>query len=448
LLDWYDTLLETSCTFRPMTDGQYRCVPAGENPWRGAFTTFADNACTAPTGSDALCPATLGKYVAIGQPNRPVPWSPWARTPLPCATNLEEQPPGATAVAAYRFGAALPEGQAVFALSRGECLPSDMTGPRYELEPIAPESLVAATRRFEPRGDSLMLEVLDGADGSRASGLVYDSKRMRPCAGTWNGGVPDQDYRCFAVNDSQVADEQCERFGILASCDDEVAIQPENGAPWSSWFYRLGARIDTQRLREPAGDAACQAEVWPVPQGFQLYERGEPFPLQEFPALATGMLGTARVRVPYARAADNDQPLFVNSEGSESDRFKPGPFWDSARTERCDWQVGPDAVTRCIPERTLTTRDYADADCTVPLMDAQLSGPGALVRTLLPVAEACASEHALGALVVTTESRVRDFHFSGQPDGTCERFESPNRAYFDTTPVDLDMFEEIAVFIE
>jgi hypothetical protein len=448
LLDWYDTLLETTCTFRPMTDGQYRCVPAGETPRLGLFTTFADDACTVPVGRDGSCPATLGQYVAIREPPRPEPWSPFPQTPLPCHTSSEDQLPGETPVAAYRLGTALPEGQAVFELSQGECRAGETAGPLYELEPIAPESLVAATRRVEPRGDSLLLEILDGQDGSRASGLVYDRKRMRPCIGNWRGLVPEEGYRCFSVNESRVADESCERFGILASCDDEVALQLENGSPWTSGLYRLGTRIDTPRVREPAGAAACQDEAWPLPEGFALYERGEPFPFQEFPALATRLLGTARIQVPFARAADDVRPLFVNLEGSDSDRFTPGPFWDSERGERCDWQVGPDRVTRCFPQRALTTRDYADADCNIPLMDAVLGAPGALVRTILPLAELCASEHALGALVTTTEPRVRDFHFSRQPDGTCVRFESPNRSYFDTAPVNLDVFEEIAISTE
>lgn len=61
LVGWYDADLDTDCAFRPMEDGQTRCLPSGPKVKSAEY--FSDAACRSPVVNFLQCDGSTPRFV-------------------------------------------------------------------------------------------------------------------------------------------------------------------------------------------------------------------------------------------------------------------------------------------------------------------------------------------------------------------------------------------------
>ena len=408
---WYDTQLQTPCTFQPATDGVRRCVPMAHIVY--GPTLYLDAACSAPV-TDYVDPTVAAPFFATQGSKVVAP-------PAGCGADLLAT--GAYdehLVAAWRVGPEQPGAATTFYRDdSGACIDRLVSsGPIHPLEPVAAAQLVAATKSVEARGPSMAVEVLSADDGTKEIGRTFDTTLGRPCFPSWVYFVTD-DYRCYASTaEPPVGLPQGCGNGAVAACADEIALV---GGVCGPSFYNLAA-------------AACGPSSG---TGFQFHELGAPFDPQRFPSLTSDLVGTGRLRLVITRPSDDDRALFVNpSYFAAQDRYTPGPFFDTERQLPCDPATFEDGTIRCLTYDALWAENYSDPACSNPIA-AQPTAPPPCATTAPQPAPQLAFQNSgrlytLGALVARSEAYT--LNTSAVPP-TCDLVSAPTM-YYDLTPAD------------
>jgi hypothetical protein len=423
---WYDTQLETPCTFQPATDGVRRCLPMADTI--NGVPDYLDDACSVPvvTYVDPYATASFVATEASRVPGQPA----GCGADVVAAGTTYEQ----IVVAAWRIGPEQPNTGALFYRDgSGGCSQRPVSsGPVHVLEAIVPPQLVGVkTVTIEARGPSMAVEVLTADDGSEAVGQMFDTTLGRPCFPSWGWAVID-DYRCYASTaQATTAVPQGCGAGAVASCADEIFL---DGSVCAPSFHTLAAA--------PCGASGSA--------GFSYYEFGAPFDPQRFPSLTTDRAGTGRLRLEVTRPSDDDRALFVNPGlFVAQDRYTPGPFFDTERQLPCDAVTFEDGTIRCLTSDAQIDDTYSDPDCTNPI--ARQSSPPQVCGTIPPPPtpqlaffRRLGRLYTLGSLVARTEAYTRSA-FAVNP--TCDRLPYP-AMYYDLVPADPGMLGTLRTFTE
>lgn len=465
---WYDSQLGSACTFMIADDGVYRCLvgDTGYSP-----PVFVDGACSNPV---ELVPtgASVPAFVAAPPPDLT------SLVPITCG-----DPFGLTSVTSpvqpmvsWRVGAQAPATSALYQWLGGACvsLTSGGEGQPYYVEEVPPSSLVGATRvTIEPRGATLAAAIVEADDGSRWIRQIVDAAMNQPCTPSWSDGVIG-DYRCYAATamiDQVVAPPTANCSApIFAGSADEIyggsgggggssggaggggglsgGVQSYSGCDVAPTFRRLAPTTCTDPLTLPAG---CQA-----------FDLGGLFDATEFPALASGMVGTGRVRLVVSHPVDDDRGLAVNPElYGPVGRYTPGPFFDTERQLPCtdnpfgDVAIHPfaDGTIRCVTADVIAVDYwYADAACSVPAVQQVVDDTScpALATGITPkfALSGRGQVYALGSLVERTEVYYLYPSDSATPP-VCQAIPlAAGTMFYDLTPADPGMFATLTQVTE
>jgi hypothetical protein len=411
---WYDTQLETPCTFLLAADGVQRCLPTAGIVVGPPY--YLDAACSVPV-TDYVDPNAEAPFLATAGPLVP-------GAPAGCGADLL-----ATAaydqylVDAWRVGAEQPNAGALFFRDdAGACNQSRVSsGPVHPLEPIAAAQLVEATMTVEARGASMAVEIVTGDDGSKAVGQMFNTTLGRPCFPSWVYGIID-DYRCYsgtaqAATGSGIPQECGTSTVAVAACADEIFL---DGSICRPSFHRLAST--------PCGSSSVA--------GRQFYELGAPFDPARFPSLTSDLVGNGRLRLVITHPSDDGRPLFVNPFffGAQ-DRYAPGPFFDTDRQLPCGDATFEDGTIRCLTSDALQDPTYSDPACTNPIA-AQPTYPQICATATPPPPQLAFRNpgrlYTLGSLVARTE--VYSLNGSTVP-ATCDQ-SSTAGMYYDLVPAD------------
>jgi len=426
---WYDRELGSACTFMIAADGVNRCL-VGDNFYN--YPMFLDAGCTSPV---QVFPTGMPvpAFVATGS-NTGV-------LPLTCSDPLGPTAGagGSSLATSWRVGAEAPATSTLYQLIGGGCMPTSSSGQLYNVEEIPPSSLVGATRvTIERRGATMAAAILEADDGSRAIRQIVDAARNQPCTPSSFDGVIS-DYRCYAATAIKQPTTSCSTQ-IVAGSADEIYLEWYSGCDVAPTFRKLVPTTCTDPLTLPSG---CQA----------FGTSGDPFDATQFPELASGMVGTDRVRLVVSHPVDDDRGLAVNpaSYAPVVGRYARGPFFDTERQLPCtddifgEVTIRPlaDGTFRCLTADVIVAESfYADAACSAPI--AQVlddTGCTALATGIAPrfaVSREGGRVYALGSPVQQTN--VYYLNDSITPPVCLAIPPVADTTYYDLTPADPGMF--------
>jgi hypothetical protein len=431
---WYDSQLATPCTFRIGADGVSRCIPMADTV--ASEPAFLDPACTVPAElfDDSLPIPTFLATNVVGEPTLPVSCAP--------AVGPAGYTSGEYLVTAWRIGPEASGASTLYQLnSAGGCSGFPISSGRlFQLEEVPAASLVAATRaRAEPRGAAMSLVIAEADDGSEATGQMVDLARNQPCFPSWVYAVTS-DYRCYGSTASNAFTAlNCTETDVTAGAADEIYLDT----------YTFCDQAPTFRKLAPP---TCQGA--PVTgEGCHSFALGDPFPATDFPALASDMVGTGRVRLVVSHAADDDRGLIVNpSLFASAGRYSPGPFFDTDRQVSCDAATFEDGSLRCLTADVLSADSYADPDCTVPIAQAPAPSDGSCTTPSSGTVPALAFSrdsgrtYALGALVERTNMYYLN-HAASPP--ACMALAQPaGTMFYELSPGDPGVFATLTTVTE
>lgn len=326
---WYDTVLQSPCTFRFAEDGVRRCIPMGDST--NYLPAYADADCTMPVIT-YVSPTQEALFYAADAGTSP---------PAACGSDVSTLATTSWSdviVSSWRIGAAQPAPSVLYGRdTSGACIagmPFPGVTSIYPVEKVAPSEMVAVSNtRVEPRGASLAAQILENDDQSSMVGWTFDVVHRQPCLWSWIVGATG-DYRCYGVTStSDPFSSSCTPGGGDRCVDDLIFSQFDYCNP--GMFTRVTA-------------SSCDA-----------------VDASEMPALESELVGTGRVRLVVTRPEDDTRPLMVNPAlWSESGRYKPGPFYDTERQLPCAERTMEDGTIRCLTTDVLTADAYSDPDCT------------------------------------------------------------------------------------
>jgi len=421
-LGWYDTDLQTACSFRKQSDGHWRCVPDESGP-----VVYADANCTTPL---TFFVSELGAPV-VGAFR-------YVRVHKPGGCELVDN----AVIDVYETLGPLAQPAGVFVPGgEGRCQAIDAPVAKWlALAPLAPEKLVEASLTFDPGDSELATTTLSGADGSLA--------RM----GFWVRSTRSQ---CFIPHDF------VSTAWLPTDDADRCLLADLAYGDGCSTFVPAACATNTRAWNIAPAECANQTtiEIAPITTdasapGALCFGPAEPS--VDFPSVPVVMRGGGRLQV-LLRSDAAGRATLQESPFTETTMLYPplgdhGVFFsDSANSgARCAPQRFSDdrgasaSVLRCAPIDAAGTNEdatfFADAACTVPLFNTGPPCGGAEPPRYVLVATGSSTPLFIGAY------RVGPAHqgtFYGPRDGCFEQPPGSIPGLFDLEPLDLPLLREL-----
>lgn len=259
-LGWYDTVLQTLCSFRQTDDGMLRCVPT---PAVSSWVSYADAACTMPIMRfDERCSSTFGvvRHASGG-----------------CTRDGQ----------VFRLSRMRPANALIYRLQNGQCV-EDMAGVPtlgfVEAEEVSLTELVSAELRHEvAAGQRLGTIQLLAQDGARQHVGFWDGERATECVFR----ATDHGERCIPKNAlGLIASTFCfsdaSRVLSTPTCIDEEptvgATVERRGCVDVYSLFERGPRAVPLKLAEGTSSAAACSAATATPA----YQVGEALPPARF----------------------------------------------------------------------------------------------------------------------------------------------------------------------
>ena len=339
--DWYDTQLETRCSFRRAADGALRCLPTGYTLTAGV-TDFADAGCTAPVA---------------------VYWQPTCFPP-PFIVRPDSSNPCQARDRVYQRGERIADGQ-LFWRPANECVAGAIlpTEAAYRIGAEVPVSMfVKAEEVVRPAANPaapLSLVILEAEDGLRSHAGWQDVAAGSRCR-FWR--LADGRLHCVPFSGGSALNY----FSDTACGQPAVFFRPDCGpaprftvdlvkgiCPAAFQAFSVDARIEAVFT---GGEAGTCRQGSPPP-GNQFHERGAPVSLESFAPLDLMVDPTAADRL---RRHALSAPM-----GPQASAYE---WFDAARQDTCImWSFGAGQY-RCAPTNAVQLDGFfADTQCTRPL---------------------------------------------------------------------------------
>ncbi len=355
-LNWQDTQLDTACTFETADDGVVRCMPSGVVI--GDY--FADPACTQPVaavGCGPLPPLASGVVTATGG----------------CGA-------AGGGVSAFAVDATTVTSP-LYSLGTGSCQPavSPVGSTFYSVHPVPTSMFVAAHESDVPRSTRLAARVMTADDGASQVVGIFDLQRKAPC-----GPSTEVITAFFDMNDWCVpqglpwagwfTDPQCTTRVVAqpSSCPApsigvDVASARGSCEEGQVELFGVSARLVQPSQLFTSENLACMAQS--PPAGSAFWATTGPVPLQQFPSVSLGLVGSPPVEV-YFRTADNGAPVIQETGGTAGRMMR-----DMTRGEDCWANRFADGTWRCVPPHIELNQEhfFSDAQCSQEIAD--LGGP-------------------------------------------------------------------------
>lgn len=344
LMAWYDTELETECSFGRAEDGELRCLPMRQSLAAG----FLDAECTEPAYYDPLV--------------------------VPCAE-----------VPAYRGEVLDAEGCSRTRIVRMQQVSTDQvyhescSAEPIELidgvtvwedaEVLPPETFVAASERERVNGRGFGIRERIGEDGSReVSGIVDGSRGAcspRELAAAGWRCLPNSAYldAPWWFADEGCNDEPLAYGPKLSSCVEPtlLALSLDIDAGGLPSLLSLGGPVSDTVYERNFSSGECSAQesedlLW------TLYPIEGPFDATVLFELTESVLGEGRIRTLH-NAIDETLLTLVPADQS-------GPVFFDAESDTPCVAFRHEGAWRCLPENYAYAYElqYADADCSEPIV--------------------------------------------------------------------------------
>lgn len=346
LIAWYDSELETECSFAIAEDGKTRCLPRAQMLAKG----FADAECTQIIYYDTLV--------------------------SPCATQPgfrvdEIELDGCSGTRVFRMQRESLE--AVFHESCPE-QPAELGAQASvwsDVEAMDPTEFVEGEARERKNASGFGVVELVTSDGARQVTAIFD-ERYGACS---SRDVADGGLRCLPpyayydgpwwFQDAVCSDEPL-AYGIVdqacgAATEHAIALDmvDPNAKPL---VVSLGAVVEGAVYEKSFSSEACD-ERDAAEAMWALYPIGEPFDTEQLLPLTETAHGSGRVRT-WLHAVDS---VLVNYVPGDNGTYM---MFDADAGEACTVRRLADGDWTCLTSATATAEPYyyADADCQTPVV--------------------------------------------------------------------------------
>jgi hypothetical protein len=328
-VDFYDTELETPCTFREAVDGTMRCMPPRD------FTvqlSFADSGCTEPVydASDYACDQGWARNWYTSEIYR--------RTDTPAVLS----------------------GDLYYVTSfSGECErlgPPSASADYFVAELMPSAQFVRGTVDAQSRADGMVARYLDGDDGSRLLHETVHQTRGYACDFEETGHCLPPSYQTrpgyLRYEDPGCTDPV---YGFRGTEPPPIITNPGIDQPVCDrepTYYERGSVVTADPLYDVNDMGDCEAVT--VFSNYTYYRQGPAIPLSEFPEASVALEGTGGIA---ARR-------YVDADGAPLGQVHE--FWDASLDEGCDPMETPDGNVRCVSrDRGIVEwARYSDPACT------------------------------------------------------------------------------------
>jgi hypothetical protein len=362
LFHWFDTELDTPCTFLRASDGDMRCLPPRgpiASNWVPNMVVYADENC-----DDVLVHTSTSHIDDCSDVSLSLWWLEHVALPTdgPC-----DNPPMGFVV--RRLAPVDPPAETF--LEVGEACEGAVVADGVFHQPgdiVHPEQFVRATRVLRGTAPHLGISELQGEDGSRQVTGIHDFDRDHTC---FARDVADAGVRCIGhfayAEDWWYADDTCTdaplAYAGRTACGEtppQVGVfmeaDPEGGPALTVGLAELGEPVQSGTVYD--GSNGCAATD-PADILWALLPVLGPIDPTGLPLLQTIEHGESPVQV-TCRANDGGVLL-------ELDRRVP--FHDVTREQPCAPIRVVGGTYRCLPEYTrITDMRFADAECTQRLL--------------------------------------------------------------------------------
>lgn len=397
-IELYDEELQIACSFLPVGEGEYRCVPTSEDAW------YVDAACQEPAlqvGCEGALPASLFGSEACDD-----------GTPL---------------------AVFLPLGDAPFASewilgSGATCHPQGAQREIVRAERVPLARFVRGVVEDVPVGGDASIRRIVADDGATVAIELLRAGQV--CEPVVFGGEPRcLDVATIRMDDERplFADQSCqgERAVYLtpSSCGAEpaVLVAKEGTECSEGTLYAVGEGLD--RAWEGGLDGC-----WEVETDAPVARVGAALVADELPALTPVERGTARIRI--------REMALGGVTVAAADRAE---LHDVQLDTPCAPKLTNTGEMRCIPTGFgLARRMYSDAACTQPLFGADVDHCGQSVQNrFAAVTDALSCAWTMGRQAydgVVSEVWERGATFEGTAyelgeNGTCSAVEDSSPLY-------------------
>jgi hypothetical protein len=380
LIAWYDSELETECSFAIAEDGKTRCLPRPQTLAKG----FADAECTQVVYYDTLV--------------------------SPCGTHpgFRHEPVELDGCSGVRVLRMQPESLDSVFHESCPAEPSELGSAATawsDVEAIDPSELVEGVPRERVNASGFGVVELVTADGARQVTGIFD-ERYGACT---SRDVADGGVRClppYAFRDSPwwFQDDACSgeplAYGIRGtSCGEatefSIALDIYDRDGEAPLVVSLGAEaagaVYEKSFSSEACDERAAADVL-----WALYPVGEPFDTEQLLPLTEMAHGSGRVRT-WLHAVDS---VLLNYVPGDNGAFM---MFDSDGNEACTARRLAGGDWTCLTSATSLAElyYYTDADCQTPVVQASAGATHfALTQRNFCVRESFADEvveiHELG----------------------------------------------------
>lgn len=385
-----DTVMNVDCGFRELTDGTWRCLPST------AELAYADAACTERVllqHGNGCGPVEAPYALELGDADG---------CGLPHVVALYEAE-----------GDPLPEGTAVFRSLGGECEALDGPSVVTRARKAEMAAFARGDRKTIPGESGVVVEIVDGEDGSRFVVGLRDEKRDVRCEPDYviTGGF-DHDSCvptpwALALNSYAFADFECSQRAVpLPTCGgelDAIVAYDEDECGGEFVLHEAGPTVDLEQPFVMSGGVCTFGSHAPQRWGTV----GGVAAPGTFGTVAAHDVGSGRVVARYIGTTNGETALFTS-------------FVDTEFDERCSPARMSDGVLRCISMFTYGTV-FADAACTVPLFSYARAKEGCepftTPRHVVTETGGCGRNVASAREVLEFETLAKVHHRG--PDGAC-----------------------------
>jgi hypothetical protein len=343
LLGFYDTELETDCSFRAASDGSLRCLPFYDIPKPLiAPQLFRDAGCIERVAiGDPDCVAARDSFVEEFEP-------------IDCQGGR---------VRVYR-AALLDDGEALFSNASGDCVAQGATNEVYRyfsVEELEPETFVGAELEVLPSPSRLSVERRLAEDGSYQVLSLADPEVNADCR-----VFEDEDDRSICVprpewsgRDYRASDDECSVPLSLQACQEPLYIVDLDVDTDEYVFFEAGPEHTGAVY---GGVGACEL----VEDEGPFYTIGDAVPVSRFAEVTSRYAGTGRLR----------HRVYLDSAGSElaagaavgSEIQSVGGLFDTEFDDTCTLRRYTDLELYCMPDsmtmESINNLYYTDSGCT------------------------------------------------------------------------------------
>lgn len=341
LRDWWDSELESACTFVPDAEGTWRCMPrsfASVSP-PGSFpqVAFLDPECTQPVLAPVACTAVSSLTIV----------DPWSEA---CSSFAPRT--------AWSVGDEVPTPEMLWRPAQGLCVRADVAAESvYELAQIDSTTFVAAEMQSFAVDDELGVEVLMAEDGSSQWIDHHDVVRDASCGAT---KTPEDTILCIPRNVASVApgvfeDPLCTSGAVATKRGGDACPEPDFVVRFDDVF-EVGPQVADTDVYSTALDGCDPLEEQAT---YRFYRPGAIVPASQFREIATVVEG--RERLGLVRSATQSGALLL-SQG----------IWHDAQIELDCRAARVDEETFACAPLLSASLAWADAACTMPV--ARLNG--------------------------------------------------------------------------